>query len=80
MHNRSMIFTPRHMPCAECGSSVDAHDETMHLCARDHLVAFTVFSLRGSTATFGTDLAGWLTTPPGAFETWLAARTVRTAR
>ena len=62
-----MLFTPRHMPCTECGYSLDSHVEASHTCAPERLIAFTLFSLQESTASFGADLETWPFSPRDAF-------------
>lgn len=70
------MFSSRFMPCAECGDSVERTTESDHSCQPARLVDYRMFQLRHGVAEFEPQLHGFLASPPGRFETWLAARHV----
>ena len=72
------MFTSRFMPCPECGDSVDRTSEQGHSCSRERWADYQMFGLRAEIAELETGLARFLCTTAGRFETWLAARQVRT--
>ena len=70
----SSFFASRHMPCADCGASVAAEARDEHTCDPERVLEFRLFQLRDSVAGFDTDLRGYLDSPEGRFEQWLAER------
>ena len=72
------MFTSRFMPCPECGASVDRTSERGHACSRERWADYQMFGLRAEIAQLETGIARFLHTTHGRFETWLAARQVRT--
>jgi hypothetical protein len=74
-----MMFASRHMPCPECGASLDRCDEAPHRCDPERLLDYRMFALRHEVAWFDPLLASFLDSPEGRFETWLAARDVHGA-
>ncbi len=51
----------RHMPCAECGASIDRTDADAHVCEAERRLDFQLFELRDEIAAFDDELAVWLT-------------------
>ena len=70
----SSFFASRHMPCADCGASVAAEERDEHTCDSERVLEFRLFQLRDGVAGFDTDLRGYLDSPEGRFEQWLAER------
>jgi len=70
----SSFFASRHMPCAECGTSVAAEERDRHACDPERVLEFRLFQLRDGIAGFDGDLRGYLNSPEGRFEQWLAER------
>ena len=50
--------------------------DAAHQCDPDRLTDYRMFELRGQVADFEPQLRRFLTSPPGRFERWLAARDV----
>lgn len=71
------MFSPRFMPCSDCGESVELNDAVVHHCNSERLADFQIFRLREDTAKFEARLTHYLHTTNGRFEVWLAARQVR---
>jgi len=71
------MFRSRFMPCQECGASVDRTGLRGHECSIERWAAYQVFGLRDEVAQLDTGIRRYLTTAPGRFESWLAARQVR---
>lgn len=74
------MFTPRFMPCPECGESVDRASAVAHSCADERRVDYEMVQLADEVAGLEEGLHRYLETPPGRFETWLAAMQVRASR
>jgi hypothetical protein len=74
------MFKSRFMPCPECGASVDRSTGRLHECARDRWVDHQMSALRHEIDALEPAIRRYLSTAPGRFETWLAARTVRGRR
>ena len=72
------MFTSRFMPCPECGASVDRTSGQGHTCSRGLWAEYQMFGLRAEIAQLEAGFARYLHTTAGRFETWLAARQVRT--
>jgi len=72
-----IVFSSRFMPCAECGASVERGSDAEHTCDPQRLVDYRMFRLRGEIESLESGFAGFLETPSGRFERWLAAREVR---
>ena len=70
----SSFFASRHMPCAECGASLDASEREEHVCDPERLLAYRVFQLRDEVAGFEGVLEAYLDSPQGRFQQWLAER------
>lgn len=73
------MFVSRFMPCDGCGESLDMTDPVPHECAPERRAEFQMFALRDEVADFPARFDGYLQTPYGQFEVWLAARQVRRA-
>lgn len=77
VRDRSMygfLRQPAFMPCDECGASVARADAQSHECDDERRVEYQLFQLQDEIAAFDDDLAGYLDSPVGRFETWYAAR------
>jgi len=70
----SSFFASRHMPCTECGASVDASERGEHVCDPERLLDYRMFQLRDEVAGFDEGLRGFLESPLGRFAQWLAER------
>jgi hypothetical protein len=75
----SFLPQPAFMPCLECGASVARADAASHECEDERRVEYQLFQLRDAIGAFDDDLAGYLDSPAGRFETWYAAHERRTA-
>jgi hypothetical protein len=69
-----LLPEPRHMPCPECGASVDRPARAAHTCDREHLGRFRFFQLRDEVAAFEDELAAYLDSAHGRFAVWDAQR------
>lgn len=69
-----MLFPPRHMPCPDCGASVERDDTADHVCELERRLDFQLFQLRDEVERFEDELAGYLASPRGRFELWYAQR------
>ena len=63
-----------YMPCTECGASVAAAEREGHVCDPDRLLEYRLFQLREEVAGFDEGLRGYLESPQGRFDQWLAER------
>jgi hypothetical protein len=86
------MFTPRFMPCPECGSSIDFAYAEEHVCPtakqqtvypmvqqQDVAPAEPTASEAVTSADVEAELQRYLETAAGRFESWLAALQVRAA-
>ena len=71
------MFMSRYMPCDVCGASVDRTVLSDHVCSPERLTDYQMFALRGEVARLDAGILLYLSTAPGLFESWLAARQVR---
>jgi hypothetical protein len=62
----------KYMPCPDCGASLAGDEPDEHVCEEGRRIDFQMFRLRGQIARFELDLADFLATPTGRFETWYA--------
>ena len=65
---------PRHMPCHDCGESVDVHVQESHSCDEERWASYQFFQLRDEVAELEGQLTKYLDSPQGRFESWDAAR------
>lgn len=71
------MFLSRHMPCEECGESVDRTAIETHVCNPERLLDYRMFRMREEINGFESRFRDFLTESEGRFEVWLAARQVR---
>lgn len=64
---------PRHVPCTRCGASVERGRVEEHQCEEERRLEYELFQLRERLDQFEGDLAVWLETPQGRFETFYAS-------
>jgi hypothetical protein len=64
---------PRHMPCTECGASVE-RSAGGHECDLERLLDFRLSQLRDEISAFDEQLTAWLVSARGRFAAWLAER------
>lgn len=69
------FFQPSHLPCTECGASVEVASASGHRCDEERRLDYLLFQLREEIAAFDAQLTAWLETAYGRFATWLAERT-----
>jgi ssDNA-binding Zn-finger/Zn-ribbon topoisomerase 1 len=74
-----IMFPSQHIACPECGVSVEICMQHEHECDRERYVEFQVGLHRAELDRFEADFGGYLDTPHGRFESWLAARERRRA-
>ncbi len=72
-----VVFRSRFMPCQECGASVDRTGPPGHECSPTRRADYLAFGLRDEIAQLDAGVRRYLATAPGRFESWLAARQVR---
>lgn len=68
------FLQPQFVPCPECGAAVPAPELDEHVCAQDRWLEYQLFQLRGEVAAFEVQLAAFLASPRGRFETYYAER------
>jgi len=71
------MFESRFMPCPECGASLDRSIELRHECSSERRADYQMVGLHERITRLQDDVEGYLDTPAGRFEVWLAARQVR---
>lgn len=71
------MFLSRHMPCEECGESVERTTADSHICNPERLLDYKMFRMRDEIGRFEARFHEHLNGSQGRFETWLAARDVR---
>jgi hypothetical protein len=64
---------PLHVPCSLCGASVERARLEEHRCEEQRRLEYEFFQLRERLGQFGAELAAWLETPSGRFETFYAS-------
>jgi hypothetical protein len=69
--------SPHHMPCAQCGASLERGTESAHECDSERRLEFRVFALRDEIESFDAEWTAWLQSPSGSFEQFYAERTRR---
>lgn len=65
---------PRHLPCPECGASIERAKSDQHVCDPERRLDFDVIQLRSDLDGFEDELGEYLDTPRGRFELWYAER------
>jgi hypothetical protein len=65
---------PRHMPCKECGASIERAAAGGHECDLERLLDFRLVQLSGEIEAFDEQLSAWLASARGRFAVWLAER------
>jgi hypothetical protein len=65
---------PRHLPCTQCGTSIERSARDEHECRRDDIVRFELFRLRYEIAAFDDQLGAFMSSPQGRFAVWDAER------
>jgi hypothetical protein len=68
------FFQPSHMPCTECGVSVEVASASAHTCDQERRLDYLLFQLRDEIAAFDAQLTAWLESAYGRFAAWLAER------
>jgi hypothetical protein len=68
------FLQPQFMPCPDCGASVPTAEMDLHECSRERWLDYQMFQLRAEVASFDVQLAAFLASPRGRFETYYAAR------
>jgi hypothetical protein len=74
---RFAVFLSRHMPCEDCGASVERASAESHVCDPERLLDFQMFKMRDRIVRFDEVFREYLDGNLGRFEVWLAARDVR---
>jgi hypothetical protein len=72
-----VLFSPRFMPCPECGESVEQSAADDHRCSAERRVDYQMYALRDEIGACETQWQSYQQTATGRFEVWLAARQVR---
>jgi hypothetical protein len=73
-HAVSSFFVSQHMPCPECGASVRVTQRASHTCDPERRLEYRLFQLRHEVDALDERLRGYLDSPEGRFEQWLAER------
>jgi hypothetical protein len=68
------FFQPSHMPCTECGASIEVGHANAHACDVERRLDYRIFQLRDEIAAFEAQLSAWLESAHGRFAAWLAER------
>jgi hypothetical protein len=68
------FLQPQFMPCPECGASVPIAEMETHECSEQRRLDYQLFQLRAELAAFELQLAAYLASPRGRFETYYAER------
>jgi hypothetical protein len=68
------FLQPQFMPCPECGASVPTAEMDTHECSEQRRLDYQLFQLRAELASFEVQLAAFLASPRGRFETFYAER------
>jgi hypothetical protein len=74
------MFASQFMPCSECGASVERSASHAHQCDPARRVDFRMFAMRAEVAQVEDRIVEYLESPPGRFESWVAARDVRSRK
>lgn len=73
------MFLSRHMPCEDCGESVERTSAETHICDPNRLLDYQMFKMRDKIVRFDEVFQYYLESNEGRFEVWLAAQDVRRA-
>ena len=65
---------PSHIPCVDCGESVERDAMGIHICDADRVHYFRLFPFRAEIAAFEAQLEDWLASSGGRFAVWIAER------
>lgn len=65
---------PQHIPCTECGASVEQALLDEHFCDPERLLDYVMFQLRAEVDAMDGKLAAYLDSPRGRFDVWCAER------
>jgi hypothetical protein len=68
------VFGSRFLPCDLCGASVDRLVRDGHICDPERRLDYRMFKLRRELEGLDAEIAGYLDSPPGRFESWWAER------
>jgi hypothetical protein len=68
------FFQPTHMPCTECGASVELAFADAHACDEERRLDYRLSQLKDEIAAFDAQLTAWLESAYGRFAAWLAER------
>jgi hypothetical protein len=68
---------PRHMPCLQCGASVERGTEAQHACDEERRLTYVLIQHRAELDAFEQQFSAWLETPHGRFERFYAERSRR---
>ena len=68
------MFGSRFLPCDLCGASIDRLDGDGHVCDPQRRLEFRMFQLRSELEQLEAEIAGYLDSPLGRFESWWAER------
>lgn len=64
----------QHMPCPDCGASVERSQSDSHECDPERLLDYQMFQLRDEVAEFDDELKACLESPQGRFDQYIAER------
>jgi hypothetical protein len=68
------MFIARHMPCSDCGASVEQAARDKHICDHERWLDYQLFHCRHELSAFEVELAAYFDTPRGRFDLWYAER------
>jgi hypothetical protein len=63
-----------HMPCTECGASVQVAAQHEHVCDPERRLDYLMFQCREEVAGFEDSLRSFLDSAHGRFAQWIAER------
>lgn len=63
-----------HMPCPDCGASVEISARETHVCDPQRLLDYRMFQLRDEIEGLEDGLRDYFESPHGRFARWLAER------
>ena len=74
------VFWSNFVPCGECGEAIERGASSSHRCDPQRRVEFQLGAMQHEIDDFESDLAEFLRSKEGRFESWLAAREVHGGR